>query len=230
MPLPPSARSVARSARRAAALGSRLQSVLICNAGELSDVPAAELPPGHRIEEMDMADRGDIARWLALHNEAFGRDWGPDNYRTGLVGHPHYDILRTMFLVDSRGPIGAASLGVFRRNRELGIGHHLAVVPRAQSLGLGKNLARYRYAALAELGIRRVEAETQIVRTASIRMQFGCGLRPKYAFDEWNTPDAASPLLRTITDARLRRLHRQWVAHRRGTTAERPSRSNAPRW
>lgn len=212
MPRPAYVRSVARAARRATAFRSRLDSVLIRNAGELSDVPAPALPPGYRIEDMDMQDRHDVGRWLALHNHAFGRNWGTADYRSGVVNHPHYDILRTIFLVDSRGPVAASSLGVFRRNREMGIGHYLAVAPRGQGRGLGKNLARYRYRALAELGIRRTEAETQIVRTASIRAQFGCGLQPKYRFDHWNTLDSASPLPRAIANVRLKRLHREWLA------------------
>jgi hypothetical protein len=66
--------------------------------------------------------------------------------------------------------------------------------------------------ALFELGTGRAEAETPISRTASIFLQFNCAWQPKYQLDDWNTPDTASRLARSIANVRMRRLHSAWAA------------------
>jgi hypothetical protein len=200
-----------RGVRRVA---SRLDRTLVYLQGDVSKAPKPNLPDGYWVEQMDMDDRGEVDRWLHVHNHAFGRDWGEGDFREMVVEHPHYDIQCTFLLYDREGALGTVSIGVFRRNAQMGVGHYIAIHPRAQASGLGKQLAFHRCGALGELGVTHAEAETQIARVASVRMWFSCGYEGKRQPEAWNTPDECSPLERAIADRRLARLHRKWLAAR----------------
>jgi GNAT superfamily N-acetyltransferase len=171
---------------------------------------------------MDMRDRADVDRWLALLNEAFGRRWGRDQFREAVLEHPHYEIRRTFFLCDPRGVVGMSSIGVFRRNQSVGLSHYVAIAPRSQGRGLGTQLARYRFREILALGVARSESETQISRSGGIRTAMSCGFEPKYELDHWNTPDESPALVRAITRRRLERLYRLWQAEQ-GRPARRAS-------
>jgi GNAT superfamily N-acetyltransferase len=207
---------MARALRRAA---SRLDSVLVYTAGAIPPGPYAELPSGHWIEEMDPQDMTDIARWIALYKDAFGRDVGPAGYRSAILDHPHYELVRTAFIVDSQGPVAVMSSCVFRRNPEIGVGHYFAVAPRAQARGLGKVLSGEHARTLTARGVWRAEMETQITRPASIKLGFGFGYEPKYKPDEWNTPDQAGRIFRAAANVRLWRLYRSYRASHPGLGA-----------
>jgi hypothetical protein len=189
-----------------------LDNVLVCMGGRLSGRPAPDIPAGLVVEEMDFEHRGDVERWLSLHNDAYGRRFGVSDYRTAIVEHPHYDIRRGMFLFDRQGAIGFAAAGVFRCNPEIGVPHYITVTTRAQGRGGGVLLGRLQGRAMSDLGVLVAEGETQISRVRSLCMQFSFGWRPKYQFDVWNTPDNASPIVRSITNRRLRRLYAWWAA------------------
>jgi GNAT superfamily N-acetyltransferase len=210
---PSQVRRAGRALRKSAAVRRKLDSALVCTHGMPSFLPPPEPPPGFWLEEMDMEDPADIRRWLAVHNAAFGRDMGIEGYRAGIVDHPHYEIRKVLLLLDSEGPLGSAAAGAFRRNPEVGAGHYLAVAKRARGSGLGRLLTRWQGWELYNLGVRRAEGETQISRTASLMLQFALGWEPKYRFDDWNTPDHVSPLVRAITNARLKRLYERGLDH-----------------
>jgi GNAT superfamily N-acetyltransferase len=206
--------TLASGARRAArrALGPRelLDEAQVCAGGDVTGFPPPDLPAGYGPRKMDMDDRADVQRWLAVHNEAFGRRWAPDEFRRTVLEHPHYEIQETFFLCDPHGVVGAICLGVFRRNRSIGVGHYGALVPRCQRRGLGTQMFFFRCRRLAERGLTRSEAETQIKRAGTLHIWFACGFEPKYRLDHWNTPDESPAFVRAITRRRLQRIHEEW--------------------
>jgi GNAT superfamily N-acetyltransferase len=190
---------------------SALDRALVCTRAEaLSKLPELRPRPGFRFREMDMHDEADISTWLRVHNDAFAHDWGPAEFQGAILGHPHFDVQRTFFVLDGDVALGAASIGVFRRNRDVGVGHYLGVSRRAQGLGLGRDLVVYRYRELRDAGITQCESHTHIGLVRSLRIHFECGFVPKLRFDHWNTPNTATPPVRALTNVRLRVLHRRW--------------------
>jgi GNAT superfamily N-acetyltransferase len=195
----------------------RLDDALVCTRTEdLSTLPELPSTPDLGFREMDMADPDEIATWLAVHNDAFGHTWGVEQFRGAILEHPHFEIRRTFFVTQGDRTLGAASIGVFRRNPRVGVGHYLGVSGEAQSLGLGRLLVLHRYHALRDSGIRECESHTHIGRVRSLRIHFECGFAPKVHFDDWNTPNTATPPVRAITNARLKALYRRWQREQAG--------------
>lgn len=188
---------------------ARLDSVLVVTRSDLTGLPAVSLPSGYEIRPMDIHDDGDIAAWLAIHNDAYGRSWKEGDYRRAILDHPALAVSQTFFVVADDGPVGAASIGVFRRNTRIGAGHYLGVMRRAQGLGLGRQLVAHRYAVLRDRGFTACESQTHIGRTGSLIIHFDCGFRPKLRRDHWNSPERSRPL-QMITNQRLRSLYRCW--------------------
>jgi GNAT superfamily N-acetyltransferase len=194
---------------------SRLDQALVCTRTEdLATLPELRPTPGHHFREMDMADPAEVATWLAVHNDAFGHVWGVEQFRGAILEHPHFEVWQTFFVMDGATALGAASIGVFRRNRDVGVGHYLGVSPKAQGLGLGRELVLYRYRALRDSGIAQCESHTHIGRARSLWIHFECGFVPKLRFDDWNTPNTATAPVRALTNARLKALHRRWRRER----------------
>lgn len=159
---------------------------------------------------MDMQDRGDVAAWLAVHNDAYGHAWEADDYRRAILEHPFLTVSDTFFVVGPDGPVGTASVGAYRANDRVGVGHYLGVTHRAQGLGLGSQLVAHRYAVLRDAGFTACESQTHVGRVGSLLIHFNCGFHPKYRRDHWNNPDHASRPLRALTNQRLRALYRNW--------------------
>jgi GNAT superfamily N-acetyltransferase len=198
--------------------GATLDRALVCTRAEdLERLPEPRLPAGYRFQEMDMRDPAEVATWLAVHNDAFAHTWGVEEFEGAILGHPHFDVQRTFFVLEGDRALGAASIGVFRRNRAVGVGHYLGVSRTAQGLGLGRELVVHRYRALRDGGIAQCESHTHIGRVRSLRIHFDCGFVPKVRFDEWNTPNTAMPPVRALTNARLRSLYRRWRREQSGT-------------
>jgi GNAT superfamily N-acetyltransferase len=194
---------------RLADVRAKLDSGLVVTRSDLTRLPAVRLPAGFEMRPMDMHDRADIAAWLAIHNDAYGRSWKEDDYRWAILDHPILEVSDTFFVVGDEGPVGAASVGVFRRNERVGAGHYLGVMRSAQGLGLGRQLVAHRYAVLRDRGFTACESQTQIGRTPSLIIHFECGFQPKPRRDHWNSHES-SRTLRTISDRRLRSLYRRW--------------------
>jgi GNAT superfamily N-acetyltransferase len=159
---------------------------------------------------MDMGDDAEVRRWLAVHNAAFRHRWGLEEYRRAILEHPHFVIRHTIFVIEGDTPLGVASAGTFRRNPSVGVGHYLGVVPGARGRGLGRALVLERFRLLREARVGVGESETTLSRTSSLALHLNLGFRPKYELDPWNSPDEASPLLRALANARLRRLHHRF--------------------
>ena len=194
----------------------RLDRVLVCTRTEdLGTLPELPATPPCDVREMDMADPADVAVWLAVHNDAFGHAWDVDHFERAILRHPYFDIWKTYFAVVDGTTVGVASMGVFRGNHEVGVGHYLGVCRKAQEMGVGRTLVLHRYHALRRAGIVQCESHTHVGRTASLRIHFECGFSPKLRFDDWNTPSTASAPLRTLTTIRLMRLYRRWLRQRR---------------
>ncbi|HXY92125.1 MAG TPA: GNAT family N-acetyltransferase [Acidimicrobiia bacterium] len=200
---------------------NRLDNVLVCTRSDLSGLLPVEIPSGATIREMNMGDAADVRRWLDVHNAAYQHQWTETEYRNVILEHRHIRVSRT-FLLDVDGQIvGTASIGRFRRNENVGVGHYLGVVPSEQSHGLGRVLVAYRYHALRDEGVTECESQTQIKRVSSLRLHFAFGFVPKWHLDEWNNPDTWSAPVRAITNVRLYALHRRWLARSRTSPATR---------
>jgi GNAT superfamily N-acetyltransferase len=193
-----------------AGLRSRLDGVLVVTRGEhLDRVTPPELPSGCTIRDLDPNRPADVDAWLSVHNPALGHGWGPDDFRREVVDHRRVDVHTTYLLLEGDDPVGVASVGVFRVNPTVGVGHWLSVRPDRQGRGLGRLLTAHRYHQLAGEGIEVAESQTHLARRGSLAIHFGLGFRPKYRLDPWN--NAPPPLaLRLQADARLWACFRRW--------------------
>jgi GNAT superfamily N-acetyltransferase len=192
---------------------SRLDDVLVVTrCADLRGLPPPDAASPYRVEPLDMSDPADVTRWLTVLNAAFGRRWGPAEHRRALLCHPVVRIRHTVAAVAPDGTVaGVASVGVFRADEEVGLGHYLCVLPAAQGSGVGRLLLRHRYRLLADEGIRVAESQTHLSRRRSLLLHFEHGFVPKYRHDPWNSPDPSPRALRWTARARLWALHRAWV-------------------
>lgn len=197
-------------------LQRRLDSVTVCTAGDVSGLPQPEPPAGVTIEQIDHDDAADVSRWLAVHAAAYGPGWSAQDFRERVVDHPWFAIRRTYLAVDEVGPVGTASIGVFRRAPQVGIGHYLGVDPRARGRGVGAALLRHRYASLRHDGVTACESHTHLGRIDALRSHFACGFVPKVRLDHWNPPHPSPWWLQAAANRRLVGLHRRWVNERSG--------------
>ncbi|MGQ0811189.1 MAG: GNAT family N-acetyltransferase [Nitrospiraceae bacterium] len=191
-----------------------LDSGFVCTQARISDIPPLPDQPSPVVREMDMQDADDIRLWLEIHNDAFHPPWNRKEYDYVILNHPTKLITTTYFIMENGSPIGAASVGVYRRNPEVGVGHYLGFKKDARNRGLGKWMTLFRYHQLRPRGIFLCESETRMSHERSILIHFDCGFRPKLALDYWNTPQSESAALRFLTSHRLTRLYRRWKRHR----------------
>lgn len=190
---------------------SEADDVLVCVRGRLAEVPDLPLPAGFRLREMDPDDEADVERWLVVHNAAFDRSWTAENHRLAMVENPVVVVDRT-YLAERDGiVVGTASIGRFRGNLEVGVGHYLAVHPSARGVGLATALCSARYTALAAT-VEVAEAQTHAHRVGSLRAHFRCGFVPKPGIDPWNSMTPTSGPLREEADRRLAEAHASWQA------------------
>lgn len=203
---------------------ARFDQALVCTRTEdLATLPALPETPGCGFREMDMGAGIDVATWLAVHNDAYDHDWDAEQFERAILRHPYFDVWKTFFALEGETAVGAASIGVFRGNPSVGVGHYLGVTKRAQRLGVGRSLVVYRYHALRDAGIVQCESQTHIGRVGSLRIHFECGFVPKLHFDPWNTPNTAALPVRLLTNARLKGQYQRWRRERgRAATAGDP--------
>jgi GNAT superfamily N-acetyltransferase len=188
-----------------------LDLVVVCTRhDDLSAAPLAVFPDGYRIRRVDFDDETEVAAWLTVHNDAYGRQWDAHDFQRAVLDHPHLRVTDVFLLVDDGGPVAQTAIGYYRRNESIGGGHYSGVVRRAQGIGLGKQMAAYRLHALREAGFRVCENETTIGRTRSLQIGFELGFRPK-PLDYWNSSAPVRPAVRMLTDARLQVLYRRWT-------------------
>jgi GNAT superfamily N-acetyltransferase len=130
-----------------------------------------------------------------------------------MLENPVVEVDRT-YLVERDGEVvGTASIGRYRRNPEVGLGHYLAVHPSAQRKGLALALCSHRYRALAET-LEVAEAQTHLHRVGSLRAHFAIGFVPKDRIDPWNSLVPRWGPERWWANRRLARLHAEWCAGR----------------
>jgi GNAT superfamily N-acetyltransferase len=191
---------------------SEVDEILVAVQGRLDDVPEVGLPNGFTVRDLDPSDPTDVRRWLDVLNAAFDRDWTVDNHRLAMIENPVVVVDRT-FLAERDGtPAGIASIGRFRANLDLGLGHYLAVHPTAQRLGLATALCSHRYRAMAASGLTAAEGQTHLHRIGSLRAHFRCGFLPKFRVDPWNSLTPAEGPLRNAADQRLEEVYAVWKA------------------
>lgn len=190
-----------------------VDSVLVCTQGALGKVPPVPDHGFFRIREMDMSDPHDVAHWLSIINDAFSRSWTTASFKRNVLEHPHVKVYQTLFLTVENRPIGVASIGVFRRNESIGVGHYLAVRESWQGRGGGRHLTLVRWNMLKKRGIRLGESETTLKRRRSILLYFTLGFRPKEGLDYWNSTDNSLGIIRFIAWRRLHNMYREWCSH-----------------
>ena len=192
--------------------------VLVYTQGDLDHLPdlKQDIAPLY-VAEMNREDESEIGLWLDVHNDAFSRKWGPDEYRAEVLNHPDLQILHTYLVMNDDEVVGTASVGVFRRQKNIGVGHYIQLRRSAQSHGLGKYLLLYRYHKLKQLGIRTCESQTTLVREKALLLHFSCGFRPKTRPDSWNSTGVNSPLARMRANLQLERLYRTWQRGRKSS-------------
>jgi GNAT superfamily N-acetyltransferase len=184
----------------------------VCVEADLDELPLPAPLDGVSPElvEMDMGDPGQIEQYLSVHNSAFPIRWGLPEYEGAILRHPAKRVTRT-FLVRLDGVVaGSASIGVFRENPAIGLGHYLGVKREYQRIGLGRWLVLQRFQRLRADGLRGVEVETRWRYRPSILLHFGCGFRPKLSPDRWNTPQSEPPALTFATRRAVEELYSSW--------------------
>jgi GNAT superfamily N-acetyltransferase len=159
---------------------------------------------------MEMRHPPDVERYLEVHNSAFPQPWGPRDFEGAILENPSKRITRTFMILERGRAIAAASIGVYRRNPQVGVGHYIGVRPECQRQGIGSWLALYRFHRLAEEGLATVEIETRLRYRASILLHLGLGFRPKPSPDSWNSPQSETPELTRATAAAVRELLAAW--------------------
>ncbi len=193
----------------------RLNSVPVLLSKDFQTLPPiGDISPFY-VKEMNMNSQEDVRKWLETHNDAFERTWGPDQFQRNVLNHAYFDIDSTFFLMHGSEAAGAGSIGVFRKNRDVGVMHYLQVKKTYQGRGLGKYMVQYRHQRLRERGIEHCETEMSLRQKISILIHFDNGFRPKYKLDYWNAPNHAFFPYRVFAHFRLRQLYNQWEKSRR---------------
>lgn len=178
------------------------------NHTKLPDLPSIH---PYYMKEMNMDDQTEILQWLTIHNEVFKRNWGEKDFHQNVIGHPYYDTGHTFFVMDGTCPAGIISIGVFRKNRRVGIGHYLAVRNGARDKGLGKFLIVFGYHKVNEIyGINTIESESFLKHKKAMLVRFSLGSKPKPKPDYWNTPSSSPAIAKKMAYYRVLRLYRVW--------------------
>ena len=187
----------------------RSNSVRVCVRHDLAALPPlTDISPLY-IREMDMRDESEIRMWLEIHNEAFHRAWGLQEYEASMLRHPCFLIMHTYFMMDGHRPIGTGSVGVYRRNKEVGVCHYLQFRTCARERGLGQHMALYRLHRLKQLGVRTCEIVTTLKHKKALFIHFDLGAQPKLELDHWNDLKGKG-FLRALAHMRLERMYGKW--------------------
>ncbi len=166
------------------------------------------------VEEMDMRDEAQIKSWLEIHNDAFEHNWKRVKYEREILNHPLISVLKTYFVMDGTKPVAVSSIGVWRKNTKIGVGHYLAVRKEYQNRRLGKYLFLYRAHKMKDMGVKIIDKQTNMSHPKSLLINFDVGCVIKDRPDPWNTPDFFLSIIRPIVNYRLRKLYLQWKAVR----------------
>lgn len=183
---------------------------LVCVSSDLDKIPDLEDISPSYIRAADMFNDKEIGAWLNVNNDAFGRAWGPAEYTENVIRHPDLQVTDTFMLLKDGKAVGIVSIGIYRRNNNIGFEHYIACKKSERNKGLGKHLVLYGYHKLKEKGIRRCETQTVLERKASLLIHFSYGFQPKIRLDNWNTRDTSSRLQRIIISWKLSSVYRAW--------------------
>jgi hypothetical protein len=162
------------------------------------------------VRPMDPDDPRDIDAWTRIQSEGFGSPGDASSFDRLVRRHPLYDVRRTYFLVERDEPVGTASAAVYRKNPAIGVGHQAALLTRVRGKGLGLYLALFRYHALVDEGLQRLEMETTLYYRQAIKNHFRMGFRPKLNRDEWNQGDGARMEQRLLVSLILEGRYLTW--------------------
>jgi GNAT superfamily N-acetyltransferase len=180
---------------------------------DLSKLPSLNPPAGYSVRELDIKSKEDILSWIMIINQSYSD--ANEDYNTFnklLHRHTFLDVEKIFFLTTENKPVGTITVGRYKKNRSIGGGARLGVLPSEQGKGLGFFLQNYAFTYLKSKGILIGETVVTLKRTRSIFLSFRCGFIPvfdrsKITFD---TQKRMWPA-RLIAKWRVRQLYRNYI-------------------
>lgn len=172
-------------------------------------LPLQDISPLY-LKEMSTNDQSQVNEWLNIINQSFSRSWDKKDYIESIINHEIYDILHTYFLMDHERYIGVVSEAVFKKNKQVGVTHYLALDKDYLGRGLGKYLILYTLHKMKEHNLKSCEGESTLDHRKSLFIHFDLGFRPKAKLDYWNTANRVPLPMRATINYKLRRLYEEW--------------------
>ena len=163
---------------------------------------------------MSVNDPFQINQWLSIYNQSFSKSWQVKDYIKNNIEHKVYNVTHTYFLMDDKKCIGVISEAIFKKNKQIGVGHNMELDKNYRGGGLGKYMVLYFLHKMKKSGLKGCEGESNFKHQKSIFIHFGYGFAPKLRVDYWNIPDRAPRLMRLLIDYKFRRLYEEWKGSR----------------
>ena len=137
---------------------------------------------GIEIRELNYHSVSDISLWCSIINNSY-EDMSFTNERaiSFLTNHPYITENHTFVFCESDGKaIATVSIGLYRKNRNIGGDFKLGVVKDCQGKGYGNLCVLYAFSKLKSMGIQFGESAIRIKRIKSLYLHFSLGFRPQY--------------------------------------------------
>ncbi len=148
---------------------------------ELSNLTPLVFPQGYMIREMEIRNPNEIYEWIRIVNSSYqDADENETSFKQHIYSHPFLDVQKVFFVMSENQPVGAVSVGLYKKNPEYGGDARIAVVPSVQGNGLGYFAISYAFHYLRKQGIDIGEAVISLKRKQSIFLHLRCGFRPQY--------------------------------------------------
>jgi GNAT superfamily N-acetyltransferase len=176
--------------------------------------PLPPLPPLRGLELKVAAPASDLVRthWPGVFSASFRRRGDEAAWRTGLIDHPHYRVLRTALLFDGPVAMGTMSSAVALRDHEVGFTHIMGLLDAYRGRGLGRFLMLWALHDLQERQVPVCEMETRMENAESLILHYRLGFRPKLGTDPWNTVDPSPAWRKTWARTRQLAQYARWRA------------------
>ena len=148
---------------------------------KLFNLPSLKLIPGYTVRELQIYDHEDQQNWIRIVNAAYP-DANEDinTFRKHLFNHPFLNITNIFFILKENQPVGTTSIGLFKKNPQIGGDARIAILPSERSKGLGFFLINFGFHYLQDNGIDFGESIITLKREQSISLHFKCGFIPQY--------------------------------------------------
>lgn len=135
-----------------------------------------------RVRPMNTRDRGEIAAWVDLVNDAYREDPPYDLHtaRRHIANHLFLDIASIYLVTDADAYVATISIGTYKLNPRVGGQARIAVRRRYQGQGLGQFVICYGCEQLRNMGLALCENIVAVKRRRSIMLHLYCGFDPQY--------------------------------------------------